>query len=139
MARDAPLWRLWAKLRKNALEAMSSSWWSFVDRSSAMKSITYSKNIFVPVIDLCRNRCGYCSFHRDLEEAHLVSRSEALQLMEDGALAGCSEALFTFGERPWDVPGFEQIFSASGAADLMDFLMELCEMALEHELLPHTN
>lgn len=59
--------------------------------------------------------------------------------MEDGALAGCSEALFTFGERPWDVPGFEQIFSASGAADLMDFLMELCEMALEHELLPHTN
>ncbi|MGV8174469.1 MAG: 7,8-didemethyl-8-hydroxy-5-deazariboflavin synthase subunit CofG [Methanothrix sp.] len=104
-----------------------------------MKTITYSKNIFVPVTDICRNRCGYCSFRKDIADAHLITRSEALRLMEAGSLAGCSEALFTMGESPWSVPGFEEIISRAGASDLLDYMVELFEMALEFELLPHTN
>jgi len=104
-----------------------------------MKTVTYSKNIFIPVTDICRNRCGYCSFRRDINEARLISRSQALRLMEEGVLAGCSEALFTMGEMPWTVPGFSQILSSQGASDLMDYLVELSEMALETGLLPHTN
>jgi FO synthase subunit 1 len=104
-----------------------------------MKTITYSKNIFVPVTDLCRNHCGYCSFRKDLKDAHLITRSKALQLLEQGYAAGCSEALFTMGESPWAVSGFESILANAGVADLLDYLVELCELALESGLLPHSN
>lgn len=104
-----------------------------------MKTLTYSKNIFIPVTDLCRNRCGYCSFGKELKDAHLISRSQALRLLEQGALKGCSEALFTMGESPWTVSGFDRILANAGVADLLDYLVELCELALEFGLLPHTN
>jgi len=104
-----------------------------------MKTLTYSKNIFLPVTDLCRNRCGYCSFRKDLQDAHLISRTEATRLLEQGAIHGCSEALFTMGEAPWTVSGFESLLARSGIADLLDYLIELCEMALEFGLLPHSN
>lgn len=103
--------------------------------------ITYSRNVFIPVTDLCRNRCGYCSFRRDPERARVISRSEAVRLLARGAKAGCSEALFSFGESPWEVPGFEGIMATAKTdrLDLMDYLVELCELALEMGLLPHTN
>jgi FO synthase subunit 1 len=104
-----------------------------------MKTLTYSKNIFLPVTDLCRNRCSYCSFRKEPKDAHLISRSEALRLLEQGSLAGSSEALFTMGESPWSVSGFESIQAGAGVADLMDYLVELCELALEFGLLPHSN
>ena len=104
-----------------------------------MKTLTYSKNIFLPVTDLCRNRCGYCSFRKELKDAHLISRSRALLLLEQGFHAGCSEALFTMGESPWTVSGFESIQAKAGVADLVEYLVELCELALEFGLLPHTN
>ena len=104
-----------------------------------MKTLTYSKNIFLPVTDLCRNRCGYCSFRKELKDAHLISRSEAKRLLEQGFFAGCSEALFTMGESPWTVSGFESILADAGVADLLDYLVELCELALEFGLLPHSN
>ncbi|HPS91152.1 MAG TPA: 7,8-didemethyl-8-hydroxy-5-deazariboflavin synthase subunit CofG [Methanothrix sp.] len=104
-----------------------------------MKTITYSKNIFIPVTDLCRNRCGYCSFRKDLQDAHLISRALAARLLEQGALHGCSEALFTMGEAPWTVPGFENLQKKAGIEDLVDYIIQLCEMAIEFGLLPHSN
>ena len=104
-----------------------------------MITLTYSKNIFLPVTNLCRNRCGYCSFRKELKDAHLISRSEAARLLEQGFDAGCSEALFTMGESPWAISGFECILAEAGVADLLDYLVELCELALEFGLLPHTN
>ena len=104
-----------------------------------MKTVTYSKNIFLPFTNLCRNRCGYCSFRRDAKDAHLLSRSDAMRLLEAGSQMGCSEALFTMGESPWTVSGFQEILSSAGVADLMDYLVELFELAIEFGLLPHTN
>ena len=104
-----------------------------------MKTLTYCKNIFIPVTDLCSNRCGYCSFRKELKDANLISRSRALLLLEQGFHAGCSEALFTMGESPWAVSGFQSILANTGVSDLLDYLVELCELALEFGLLPHTN
>jgi FO synthase subunit 1 len=104
-----------------------------------MNTITYSQNIFIPVTDLCRNRCGYCSFRKEPEKAHLIQRSQALRLLERGREAECCEVLFTFGESPWQVPGFRRLLDRAGVQDLLDYLVELCEIALEHGLLPHTN
>ena len=94
--------------------------------------LTYSRNVFIPVTRFCRNRCLYCSFRSD--EGGIIGRPEAIDLMDRGAEAGCSEALFCMGERPWDVPGFERDSEA-----VLDYLIELCELALERGLLPHTN
>ncbi len=104
-----------------------------------MKTITYSKNIFLPVTNLCRNRCQYCSFRKDLNEAQLLKRSQALRLMEEGREQGCSEALFTLGERPEEVDGFRMLLAGEEREDLTGYLIELCELAIEHDLLPHTN
>lgn len=104
-----------------------------------MRRITYSRNIFIPVTDLCRNRCGYCSFRRGPESARVIPKYEAVRLLARGSGAGCSEALFSFGESPWEVPGFEGIMARTGRLDLLDYLVELCELALEAGLLPHTN
>ena len=27
--------------------------------------ITYSKNVFIPLTEICRNDCGYCNFKKD--------------------------------------------------------------------------
>jgi FO synthase subunit 1 len=104
-----------------------------------MRLLTYSRNVFIPVTDLCRNRCGYCSFRREPEEARIVSRPEALRLLERATAEGCSEALFSLGESPWEVEGFKRLLNAAGILDLVDYLVELCEIALEMGLLPHTN
>jgi FO synthase subunit 1 len=104
-----------------------------------MRLLTYSRNVFIPVTDLCRNRCGYCSFRREPKDARIIGRREALRLLERAAAEGCSEALFSLGESPWEVDGFQRLLDAAGVLDLVDYLVELCEMALERGLLPHTN
>ncbi|HWQ18916.1 MAG TPA: 7,8-didemethyl-8-hydroxy-5-deazariboflavin synthase subunit CofG [Methanotrichaceae archaeon] len=98
-----------------------------------LKRATYSRNVFIPVTDLCSNRCGYCTFRRDLDQYSVISRDSAQELMDAGVRSGATEALFSMGERPWVVPG------SPGRAELMDHLVELCEMAIESGLLPHTN
>jgi 7,8-didemethyl-8-hydroxy-5-deazariboflavin synthase len=104
-----------------------------------MKVLTYSLNIFIPVTDLCQNRCGYCSFRREPNDARLISRSEALHFLARAANEGCSEALFSLGESPWRVSGFQRLLKKEGPSNLIDYLVELSELALEHGMLPHTN
>jgi FO synthase subunit 1 len=109
-----------------------------------MRIVTYSRNVFVPVTDLCSNRCGYCSFRRDPSKAKIIARSEAMKLISRGSEAGCTEALFSMGDSPWDVNGFEGLMERAGIegrghSGIVDYLIELCEIAIEWGLLPHTN
>lgn len=69
----------------------------------------------------------------------MLSRSEASEILSAGAACGCSEALLSMGEAPWHVPGAASLLSRAGISDLVGYLLELCEMALEAGLLPHTN
>ncbi|HPE62552.1 MAG TPA: 7,8-didemethyl-8-hydroxy-5-deazariboflavin synthase subunit CofG, partial [Methanothrix sp.] len=61
--------------------------------------LTYSRNVFIPVTDVCRNRCLYCSFRRD--PGRIISRRKAIELLDRGAAGGSAEALFSLGEAPW--------------------------------------
>ncbi len=94
-------------------------------------SATFTRNVFIPVTDLCRNLCSYCSFRRDPDSSGVVQRDEAIRLMDLAQSSGCSEALFSMGDRPWEVRG--------DRLELLEYLVELCELAIERELLPHTN
>jgi FO synthase subunit 1 len=103
--------------------------------------VTFSRNVFIPVTNICRNACAYCGFRRDIgdAEAHLMGPDEVGRFLQQAKDADCTEALFTFGERPYEVPGFLERLEALGYKDFLDYLYDLCEMAIAVGLLPHSN
>ncbi len=103
--------------------------------------VTFSRNVFIPLTNVCRNKCGYCGFRRDIRhpEAKLLSPSEVTEILSRGAHAGCSEALFTFGERPQDVGGFGEWLMELDYGNIIDYLAELCKLSIRIGLLPHSN
>lgn len=104
-------------------------------------SVTFSRNVFIPLTNVCRNRCGYCGFRRDIghPEAKLLSPGEVMDIISKGVHAGCTESLFTFGERPQEVEGFDKMLSEFGYGNIMDYLLDLCKLSIEIGLLPHSN
>ncbi len=107
----------------------------------SMPLVTFSRNVFIPLTNVCRNRCGYCGFRRDIghHEAKLLSPEEVKDILSRGARAGCSEALFTFGERPHEVPGFNEWLGRLGYKTIVDYLADLCKLSIKIGLLPHSN
>lgn len=101
--------------------------------------ITFSRNVFLPLTTVCINRCGYCCFRTPVEEGCIMPPEEVLRTLEAGAALGCTEALFTFGERPGAVPGFSAELAKFGYADILDYVYDLSLAAIERGLLPHTN
>ncbi len=103
--------------------------------------VTFSRNVFIPLTNICRNKCGYCGFRREIGHpgAKLLSPDEAKDIIEKGARAGCSEALFTFGERPEEVIGFMPLLSEFGYDSIIDYLVDLCMFSIGFGLLPHSN
>src|SRR5690554_6222394 len=103
------------------------------------RTITFSKNVFLPLTTVCRNACLYCCFRTGVKEGCIMQPEEALRTLELGARQGCTEALFTFGERPGEVPGFSACLADLGYADILDYCYDLCRTGIERGLLPHTN
>lgn len=103
--------------------------------------ITFSKNIFIPVTNICRNGCEYCGFRaRSPDDAYLISVKEFLALIKDNGAA--TEALFTAGEKPELAklaPFFKQKILDYGYSSLIEYTKELCKLAIKHGLLPHCN
>jgi FO synthase len=65
-------------------------------------AVSYSRKVFIPLTHLCRDVCHYCTFAqvpRKLKAPYLAPE-EVLKIAEDGAAAGCKEALFTLGDKP---------------------------------------
>jgi len=103
--------------------------------------VTYSKNVFIPVTNMCRNHCGYCGFRRspDDPQAYIMQPARIEEILEKGAKSGCTEALFTFGERPDEDAGYLMRLKAIGYDRTLDYLLDLCRMAIKMGLLPHCN
>src|SRR5207248_9327065 len=64
--------------------------------------VTYSRKVFLPLTNLCRDYCGYCIFRRDPDEpgAHTMAPDEVLEVARAGEKMGCTEALFSLGDKP---------------------------------------
>ena len=63
--------------------------------------ITYSKNVFIPLTEICRNDCGYCNFKKNPNDSQAIilkTKEEVLADLREAEKYGCKEALFTFGE-----------------------------------------
>ena len=101
--------------------------------------ITFSKNVFLPLTTVCRNRCGYCSFRTPVQEGCLMAPLEVERTLSRGAQAGCTEALFTFGEHPEEEPGFDAYIRRIGYSTILDYCIAMCKTSISHGILPHTN
>ncbi|WP_147257471.1 bifunctional FO biosynthesis protein CofGH [Pseudonocardia hierapolitana] len=105
--------------------------------------VTYSKNVFIPLTRLCRDRCHYCTFatvpHR--LPAAFLERDEVLEIARAGAAAGCKEALFTLGDRPEDRwPAAREWLEERGYDSTLDYVRASAIAVLEETgLLPHLN
>lgn len=101
--------------------------------------ITFSKNIFLPLTTVCRNRCGYCSFRTPVKEGCLLDKNEVETTLRNGAAMGCTEALFTFGERPEEEPGFKNYLEPQGYSTILEYCEAMCRKSIGYGVLPHTN
>jgi len=107
------------------------------------RRITYSKKVFIPLTNLCRDYCGYCTFRKDPGQpgALTMMPDEVLAVAEAGAQLGCKEALFSLGDRPEAIfPEMRETLAHLGHRTTLSYLAEMCERVLsETGLLPHAN
>jgi 7,8-didemethyl-8-hydroxy-5-deazariboflavin synthase CofG subunit len=105
--------------------------------------ITYSRKVFIPLTNLCRDYCGYCIFRRDPGEpgAHTMSPEEVLDQARAGEKMGCTEALFSLGDKPEIAfPEMRANLRHLGYNSTLQYLEAMCECILrETTLLPHPN
>jgi len=102
--------------------------------------LTFAKNVFVPLTTACRYTCTYCTYFDAPGEASLLSPEEVRDVVRRGADAGCTEALFTFGDDPDDrYTRIHDQLDEWGHDSIHSYLREVCELALEEGLLPHAN
>jgi len=106
----------------------------------AADELSYCRNVFVPLTTACRYTCTYCTYYDPPGEATLMAPEEIREVCRDGARAGCTEALFTFGDDPDDryTELYDQL-DELGHESIHEYLREACEIALEEGLLPHAN
>jgi 7,8-didemethyl-8-hydroxy-5-deazariboflavin synthase CofG subunit len=105
--------------------------------------ITYSRKVFLPLTNLCRDYCGYCTFRRDPGDAgaHTMKPEEVLAVARAGEKLGCTEALFSLGDKPELLfPEMRETLRHLGYKSTLHYLEAMCELVLrETTLLPHPN
>src|SRR5437660_3977717 len=105
--------------------------------------ITYSRKVFLPLTNLCRDYCGYCTFRRDPGEpsAHTMTPDEVMEVVRAGERMGCTEALFSLGDKPELLfPEMRDTLRRFGYKSTLHYLEAMCEKVLrESSLLPHPN
>jgi 7,8-didemethyl-8-hydroxy-5-deazariboflavin synthase CofG subunit len=105
--------------------------------------ISYSRKVFIPLTNLCRDYCGYCTFRRDPGQpgAHTMTPEEVLQVVRAGERMGCTEALFSLGDKPeLAFPEMRATLRRLGYKSTLHYLEAMCQLVLrESSLLPHPN
>jgi len=102
--------------------------------------LSFARNVFVPLTTACRYTCSYCTYFDPPGEASLLSPGEVRDIARTGARAGCTEALFTFGDDPdGRYTAVHDTLEDWGHDSIYSYLREACGIALEEGLLPHAN
>jgi 7,8-didemethyl-8-hydroxy-5-deazariboflavin synthase CofG subunit len=106
------------------------------------RTLTFSPKVFLPVTNLCRDRCTYCTFRKDPDDpdAWTMQTAEIAAWSRRGRAMGCVEALMCLGDKPEVAFASHRALLAEwGFASTAAYVERACEIALEHGLLPHTN
>lgn len=103
------------------------------------RTITFSRNVFFPLTTVCRNRCFYCGFRTPVQDGCVMKPEEVTATLANGAALGCTEALFTFGEKPESQAGFSDHIGRMGFSSIIDYCHAMCLESIRIGILPHTN
>ncbi len=105
--------------------------------------VSYSRKVFIPLTKLCRDVCHYCTFAERPRAGHpaYLSADDVLAIARAGAAAGCTEALFTLGDKPeLRYRAAREALGALGHETTISYLREMCALVLKQtSLLPHVN
>lgn len=135
---------------RNALSlAECTDWRELAPLAGALRDqgwgprITYSRKVFVPLTQLCRDVCHYCTFAktpRNLEKLYLTPE-DVLRIARAGAAAGCKEVLFTLGDKPeLRYSKAREALAKLGFDSTLSYLANVAVLVLrETGLLPHLN
>jgi FO synthase len=106
------------------------------------RNVTYSRKIFLPITNLCRDRCGYCTFRKDPDDpdAWTMSPSDIDDVLVRGGAQRCKEALMCLGDRPETAfQVYRETLASFGHRTTVEYVARACEMAIDRGFLPHTN
>jgi FO synthase len=106
------------------------------------RTVTYSRKVFLPVTNLCRDRCTYCTFRKDPGDpgAWTMMPDEIAQWSRRGRELGCKEALMCLGDKPEvSFREYRETLARLGVRSTIEYVGRACEIALDAGLLPHTN
>ncbi|MGQ0847643.1 MAG: 7,8-didemethyl-8-hydroxy-5-deazariboflavin synthase CofG [Actinomycetota bacterium] len=105
-------------------------------------TVTYSRKVFIPLTTLCRDRCTYCTFAQPPGQGGMyLEPEEVLAVAAAGRQHGCTEALFTLGDRPEDRwPQAVEFLDAHGETSTIGYVVSMSRAVLEETgLFPHAN
>jgi FO synthase len=105
--------------------------------------VSYSRKVFIPLTELCRDVCHYCTYAKTpkrLENIYL-SPEQVLDIARAGAEQGCKEALFTLGDKPeLRYKAAREALDELGYTTTIDYVAAMAKLVLEETgLLPHLN
>ena len=105
--------------------------------------ITYSRKVFINLINLCRDTCSYCTYKKELSDLDLsiLTKDQALHIARLGKRLKCTEALIVTGERPEQkYPEFKEWLKKYDCSSTTEYIEQISNLILEETgLLPHTN
>lgn len=105
--------------------------------------ISYSRKVFIPLTELCRDVCHYCTFAKAPKKINtpFLSPEQVLEIARAGQAAGCKEALFTLGDKPeLRYAVAREALAEMGYETTLDYLRAMAELVIrETSLLPHLN
>lgn len=105
--------------------------------------ITYSRKVFLPLTQLCRDVCHYCTFAQTPKNiaAPYMSIDSVLTQVKAAEKLGCKEALLTLGDKPelrYRVA--REALDAMGFATTLDYVAHVAaRIVQETSVLPHIN
>ncbi|MEM7045019.1 MAG: 7,8-didemethyl-8-hydroxy-5-deazariboflavin synthase CofG [Pseudomonadota bacterium] len=107
------------------------------------ETITYSRKVFVPLTNMCRDSCAYCVFvkHPGSPEAQVMTPAEVLNVARNGERLGCKEVLFSLGEKPERrYTEARDRLAVLGYDSTTGYLRDMCALVIEKTgLIPHVN
>jgi len=105
--------------------------------------ITYSRKVFINLINLCRDTCSYCTYKKELSDLDLsiLTKDQAVHIARLGKRLKCTEALIVTGERPEQkYPEFKEWLKKYDCSSTTEYIEQISNLILEETgLLPHTN
>jgi len=106
------------------------------------REVSYSRKVFLPITNLCRDRCTYCTFRKDPGDpgAWTMTLDEVAAWSRRGAELGCKEALLCLGDKPeLAFKEYRETLAALGVRSTIEYVARASATSLAQGLLPHTN